>query len=332
MNTDKNWWDNLYKIWQEELIENLLNSPGYKRKKLTFNAILEIIDKNDKRSDKIINDVVNLKILNISRKVLFDLSPLFYLKNLKDFRLSYTNHWEDRYSSCYLSMYPKTLRSRVSGYLALNGLDIDNFEVPGDFVNVEGLQCQSCGIKSLDGIQRMTKLKSLEADQGNSYSDLNPLRGLNLKNLNMQFTEVTDISPLIDVPSLEWIDLSALKIKDLSPLLQLPNLKGVILPDGQEFTLSELKAFLKQKIGIHSLKTKIQDTINFDLNENWYLWPFDAADDFFCAVEEGMILNDSTAFQKQNPEEPESRIIISNFVGLCRNLSAAEYYPVALDR
>jgi len=331
INTDKNWWDNLPKVWQVELIENLVNSPGYKIKKLTVTEIFDIIDKNDEKSDQIISHIVNLTNLVISQKVLFDLSPLFYLKKLKDFRLPYKAHWEDRYSGDYLRIYPKALRSRVRGVLNLHGLDIDDFKVLGDFVNVEGLQCQSCGIKSLEGIQRMKKLRSLEADQGNSYSDLNPLRGLNLKNLNMQFTKVTDISPLIDVPSLEWVDLSYLRIKDLSPLLQLPNLKGVTLPDGQELSLSELKLYLKQKFGLYSLKSKIGDNPSFEKDRTWYLRPFDADDIFFGVLEEGKILKDNTAFQKPNPAAPESKIIITDFTGLCSNLSAAEYYPVELD-
>jgi Leucine-rich repeat (LRR) protein len=98
----------------------------------------------------------------------------------------------------------------------------------------------------LDGIEKLTKLKVLYADQGNSYSDLSPLRGLGLTYLNIEFTKVTDISPLIDVPSLEVLDLSFLKIDDFSPLLQLPNLKTVIL-DNLEFTMKELKGNLKIK-------------------------------------------------------------------------------------
>jgi len=238
INANREWWNNLDKIWKDEFITNLLNSPGYEGKKMLPTEIIKMIEK----SDEIITDIVNLEKLNISRKLFFDLTPVFYLKKINDFHLQAVD-WDDPNAEYFIKLYPKHLRSKVRK-LFIDGIPLWDFTSLNDFVNVEEMHCQSCCIESLDGIEKLTKLKVLYADQGNSYSDLNPLRGLGLTYLNIEFTKVTDISPLIDVPSLEVLDLSFLKIDDFSPLLQLPNLKTVIL-DNLEFTMKELKGNLK---------------------------------------------------------------------------------------
>ena len=57
-----------------------------------------------------------------------------------------------------------------------------------DFINLEVLSCKNCRIESLEGIQNLTSLKVFNAGQNNLFSDLNPLRGLNLGSLNIQFS------------------------------------------------------------------------------------------------------------------------------------------------
>jgi hypothetical protein len=96
----------------------------------------------------------------------------------------------------------------------------------------------------------LKKLKSLQAGMDNYFSDLEPLRGLGLVSLDLEWTKVTDISPLIDVLSLKWLNLNALKIDDYSVLMQLPNLKTVIFPGWVSVRRNRLEAYIK-KIGKH---------------------------------------------------------------------------------
>ena len=241
MSTDREWWNNLDKIWQDEFISNLLEIPGYSEKGMTASEIYRLINE----SDKYITEVLNLERLNISSKVLFDLTPVFHLKRINDFHLE-PLEYNDPNAEYFIKMYPKKLRSKVRR-LKIDGIPMGDFTSLEDFVNVEEIQCQSCQIESLNGIEKLKMLKVLHADQGNSYSDLNPLRGLGITDLNMQFTEVNDISPLIEVPTLEYLDISYLKIKDLSPLQQLPNLKNVTLGNERKLTLKELKVFLDKR-------------------------------------------------------------------------------------
>ena len=235
---DWDWWDSLDKTWQEELITNLLRSPAYAGKRITNKKIAGQIGKANGVSNDIIAKIANLEELDLSTRVLYDLTPLVYMKNIQDFHLQRVNFTHE-YRGFYIEMYPKQLRSKVKSLeifnLPLYSHDLSSLE---EFVNLEYLGIQDCWVGDLNGIQKLTKLKTLNADQGNSYSDLNPLRGLNLVEFNMQFSNVIDISPLIDVPSIEVLDLWHTYLNDLTPLLYLPNLKRVTLPD--EHIIEEL--------------------------------------------------------------------------------------------
>ena len=235
---DWDWWDSLDRTWQEELITNLLRSPAYAGKRISIKKITGQIGKANNVSNDIIAKIANLEELDLSTRVLYDLTPLVYMKNIQDFHLQRVNFTHE-YRGFYIEMYPKQLRSKVKSLeifnLPLYSHDLSSLE---EFVNLEYLGIQDCWVGDLNGIQKLTKLKTLNADQGNSYSDLNPLRGLNLVEFNMQFSNVIDISPLIDVPSIEVLDLWHTYLNDLTPLLYLPNLKRVTLPD--EHIIEEL--------------------------------------------------------------------------------------------
>jgi len=233
---DWNWWDSLDKTWQDELITNLLRSPAYSEKRISNRKIAGQIGKANSVSNDLIAKIANLEALDLSTRVLYDLTPLVYMKNIQDFQLQRVNFTHE-YRGYFIEMYPKHLRSKVKSLEIFNmPLYFHNLSSLEEFVNLEYLGIQDCRVNDLTGIEKLTKLKTLDADQGNSYNDLNPLRGLNLKNLNMQFVGLNDISPLIDVPSIEVLDLWHTYLNDLTPLLYLPNLKRVTLPDKEGIT------------------------------------------------------------------------------------------------
>ena len=239
MNEDRNWWNNLDRIWKEELISNLLNSPGFEGKGMQPADIMKVIDGNGEKSEEILAEIVNLKKQHLSRKMYVDLTPVFYLKKIDDFLIERPDYGEADASFLYL--YPKHLRSKV------RRLDIDVLFFDGDltslsdFVNLEYLQCQSCHITSLNGIEKLTRLKEFHADQSNFYKSLEPLRGLPLTYLNIEFSKVTDLSPLRDVPTLETLQCSYTGITDFSVLSELPNLTEFCEgPRNDEFSIRDL--------------------------------------------------------------------------------------------
>ena len=120
-----------------------------------------------------------------------------------------------------------------------------DFTIFENFINLESIQIQSCQFESLNGIEKLKKLKSLMGGMNNYFSDLNPLRGLPIKYLDLEWTKVKDLSPLIDVQTLEYLILNCLgKILDYSVLFHLPNLITVIFNNWIEVESNELKDFL----------------------------------------------------------------------------------------
>lgn len=329
MNKDlnKEWWNKLDKIWKVELIQNLLDSLKYKNRNLVLTDIYELLEE----SDEIITDIVNIEILHLSSDVISDLSPLSNLDKINDFHLQLPR-WEE-VDATFLDLYPEHLRSKVRR-LDIDGLIFEDDLSPLiDFVNLEVLNCRGCQIESLKGIENLTKLKVFKADQGNSYSDLIPLRGLNLVSLNIQSTKVTDISPLIDLPYLEWLDLSYLSIKDLTPLLKLPNLKSVVLPNMEEIPIDKLEQYLYDYQNVDENNKQNQSIPElFDYNKTWYLIPFDPFDEFAGSLYEGRIIDNESDFKEQNYRNTNSCIRIANSINICRELSDPLVCQVKVDK
>lgn len=235
----KRWWDNLDELWRTELITNLLNSPEYKNRKISQ----EDLNKVGGITNEVINDIVNIEKLHISRKLLFDLTPIFHLEKLEDFHIQEPEYNDDN-AVYYLKMYPKHLRPAVKK-LKLDYIPLGDFTDLSDFINLEEVQCQGCQLESLEGIQKLTRLRKLDADQGNTYSDLKPLRGLGITHLNISFTEVTDLSPLLELPDLKELDLGGLKNVDYTPLFHMPQLYGLGMPDFTHILSNELEEHLE---------------------------------------------------------------------------------------
>lgn len=242
-NPDRQWWNELDEIWKEELISILLKSPGYAEKAADPANVL----KSAGESDQIINDIVNLEKVHISRKVLYNLTPLFYLKKINDFHIQEPGYGSNDF--LFLKMYPEQLRSKVKT-LYLDYIPMYDLTPLEDFVNLEVLQCQGCQLESLDGIEKLKNLKNFTADQGNFFIDLKPLQGLGLLHLDINFSHVTDISPLIEIPTLEELDLSFTEVTDLTPLSRLPNLKYLKLPSNTEVTDYDLEEYLLENYSV----------------------------------------------------------------------------------
>ena len=236
---NQKWWDSLSDVWKVEFINQFhyfasLKKEPYKEIIKSFNG-----------SSYTIEDIVNLKEVIVSGKVWDDLSPVFYLKKLYSFgiedpileRLGDSEYYYNE----LIFLYPKQLRKKVRTLFYHNGAFSGNFYDLEDFINLEAVYFQASNIGSLDGIQNLKKLKIFHADQGNSYSDLTPLKDLPLKDINIEFTNVTDISPLTSVKTLETINLYYCEIQDYSPLFELPNLKAVYGIEDNDILVKELK-------------------------------------------------------------------------------------------
>lgn len=100
-------------------------------------------------------------------------------------------------------------------------------------------------IHSLDGIERLTNLKSLHINC-NAIKDISKISSLkNLKILQLRHNLITDISSLSNLTNLEYIDLKFNKISDITSLTNLTKLKYLDLSENNITDLSPLSNLTK---------------------------------------------------------------------------------------
>ena len=215
------WWNSLSLEWKATLIKNLIDDID------SDIDDQQIVD-NFSNSNLRLLDILAIEKLSISYRLASDLTPVFKLDKLEDFYIIPPNDDRLGYSGVpdFIYIYPKQLRSKVKKLMFCMPIFFDgNFNSLEDFINLETIEFQACRINSLDGIEKLDKLKYAYLDQDNFYSDLSPLKGLKLKELDISFTEVFDLSPLANITTLEVLIMEGLTIDDLSPILKLPKLR-----------------------------------------------------------------------------------------------------------
>lgn len=98
-----------------------------------------------------------------------------------------------------------------------------------DVESIRYLQAFDKRISSLEGIQYLTNLVSLEVTE-NQIVDLSPIKGLiNLKQLSVGQNKIVDLSPISNLQKLDLLDLHTNQIQDISVIKNLPRLKYIYL-------------------------------------------------------------------------------------------------------
>ncbi len=101
---------------------------------------------------------------------------------------------------------------------------------------------------SIAGLGTLVNLKELDL-KNTRVSDLTPLKGLpNLKKLELQFSKVTDLTPLKGLPNLRFLALGNTKVSDLTPLKGMPNLQCLYLQNTKVTDLTPLKGLAELRI------------------------------------------------------------------------------------
>jgi hypothetical protein len=172
----------------------------------------------------------------VSEAVSKDLQPLNFLNRIEDFQIE-PDEFEDELQKYDINRYPKHLRNKVH-HLEVKNICLGNdLTVLDDFVNLEKLTYSNCQLHSLEGIQKLTKLKRVTLSH-NPFTDLTPLQNLPIQKLDISYTQVEDTCPLIDHASLEWIN-----VVDLD--LDIPNNCNFIsLPQLELITFTESNQLL----------------------------------------------------------------------------------------
>lgn len=84
-------------------------------------------------------------------------------------------------------------------------------------------------IGSLEDLSRFLNLKELTLYFQLDITDLSPLSGLtSLEKLNVGYTDIKDLGPLSNLTNLSYLNLQNTEVTDLSPVAKLPNLETLV--------------------------------------------------------------------------------------------------------
>jgi Leucine-rich repeat (LRR) protein len=155
-------------------------------------------------------------------------------------------------------------QGRVSDLTPLRGLplrrlncsesQVANLE-PLRGMSLEIFHCHMTGVSSLAPLEDM-KLSCLTI-QGSCVTDLNALRGMPLKGLDMASVRgVTDLTPLEDMP-LTYLNLTEMLVSDLSVLASLKSLEWLVLDRLPVSDLSPLRGLALTQLSF--LGTRVTD-------------------------------------------------------------------------
>lgn len=341
INENRTWWNNLSARWKDEFVRNLMNNVKSLKNK-TPEHVLDYIESTDKGLEQLLR----LKQLHVKADLIADLSPALYLKNLQDFRII-----EPEYlNTDFLGIYPIPLRRKVKN-LNIDGMSMFHFGRIKDFVGLKHLSCRKSDLEFLSCIEDLCQLETLIIGEENHFSSLKPLSKLILKSLDISFSNVTDISPLKEMKSLEILNLGNTSIYDLSPLLELSKLKHLVLPDETVLSVTdnqitkfekennlqqELKNYLNQKSSsTQNNQAQVELNPEFDYNKKWFLVP-DEHDVFTMETDyelvEDNVLYDRYEFRTKNKERHEARLYITDDINAFGDLYNIPIYPVTVEK
>ena len=110
---------------------------------------------------------------------------------------------------------------------------------------LESFSFPNAGIRSAEGLQYATNLRTLELD-GNQIDDLTPLEGLTaLSTLNLNANWISDLAPLVGLTSLQGLGLARnYTIGVLEPLAGLTGLQTLSLSENSVIDVSPLETLV----------------------------------------------------------------------------------------
>ena len=129
------------------------------------------------------------------------------------------------------------------------GLGLSDLTPLSGLTNLTYLRVRTQGLTSLDGIETLTRLETLNIDgQDATFPSLEPLGHLTeLKNLRLPIYKAdlnifADLTPLANCPHLESLQMDH-KVMDLSPLSGLTHMVSLSLLDGYGYMMKDMGGF-----------------------------------------------------------------------------------------
>ena len=179
---------------------------------------------------KFLRKLPNIEILDMRGQGIVDIGPLAYVPSLK--RL-------------YLSLNPINDYSAIGGLSSLEVLEmrwhnLQNLDVLNECENLKDVCVPGKRLKDISALASKKKLTTLDVSHS-KVSDISALDGLNLRKVNIEFTEVSCIDPLKSSNALEALDANSTKISNLTPLATKTKLLRLFVANTEVSDLTPLK-------------------------------------------------------------------------------------------
>lgn len=213
-----NWWKELSYEWRAVFRKklNLKDSVSLGDiKNITAIEELDLSGNKYIQNMEPLAQLINLKLLDLSKTSITDLTPIRNLTELVELNLSNTKV-EDLTPLKYSS---KILR------LNINHTAVADISVIEKMPALQNLEMIDTYVNNLTPVSNLTTLQHL-AIEGALISDLSPIQNLvQLVDLNISATLVNDLNPLKGFKKLTTLDIDSTRTRDLTPLSNLENLK-----------------------------------------------------------------------------------------------------------
>lgn len=171
---------------------------------------------------KYFSNLEKLELVTCTKEQMLDQKNVFQVGATGGFqRVSYITNLDFCYympKLKYVSIYNTPYLTDVSGLSVCK--------------NLQELRFASCGMKSLDGLEKLTRIKKIYANN-TRLENLDGLKNCtNLQIVDVANAYLTDISGLSNKSKLKQVDLNVnRRLTDISPLATCNNLKSVMLTD-----------------------------------------------------------------------------------------------------
>lgn len=200
---------------------------------------------------------VNMTQLDLAGNEIVDLTPIKNCKKLEKLDLSSQYSTSQYKELSDISPLANLTNLKV---LKLKTNDIQDVSVLKNLINLEELDLfGNRKIKSIEGFEKLTKLKILLLNRTRSIKDITPLKECkNLQQLSIQGNKVDNIDALKDHKNLEKLDISSNNIKDLTAISSSVNLTELLASGNKIENILAIKDLVNLKT-LHISENKISD-------------------------------------------------------------------------
>lgn len=200
---------------------------------------------------------VNMTQLDLAGNEIVDLTPIKNCKKLEKLDLSSQYSTSQYKELSDISPLENLTNLKV---LRLKSNDIEDVSILKNLINLEELDLfGNRKIKSIEGFEKLTKLKILLLNRTRSIKDITPLKECkNLQQLSIQGNKVDNIDALKDHKNLEKLDISSNNIKDITAISSSVNLTELLANGNKIENILAIKDLVNLKI-LHISENKISD-------------------------------------------------------------------------